>query len=137
LALIVGLALVLLLTLLVTLLSLGRFTMATLGLTGGFWVFALFAFLFVAYIFTWIIVGHLVGRRILARDGNYKTNKRGQFGYVVIGLLVLEVLRAVPVLGFILAFLVASFALGGLFLYWLERRRADKVPAEAQTAVSA
>lgn len=122
LALIAGLILVFLLTILFALASLGQLSSLVFGLTGSFLLFALFAFLFVVYVFTWIIVGHRLGRRLLARDGIFAINRWGQFRYVALGLLILEVLRAIPILGFILAFLVGAIGLGVLFLYRKARR---------------
>jgi cytoskeletal protein CcmA (bactofilin family) len=136
LALIAGLILVVLLTIAFGVVTFGQHTAAILGLTGGFYLFALFAFLFVAYIISWLIVGHLIGRALLSRLGGDAPDRAVQFIYVALGVVLLQALRAVPYLGFLVAFLVGTFALGALFVVWLERRRAGKVPAVAQPAAS-
>jgi len=41
-------------------------------------------------------------------------------------VILFQALRAVPILGFIVAFLVGTFALGALVLAWQERRRAGQ-----------
>lgn len=136
LALIAGLILVVFMTIAFGLVTFGQHTAAILGLTGGFYLFALFAFLFVAYIISWLIVGHLIGRALLSRVGGAAPGRAVQFIYVALGVILLQALRAVPYLGFLVAFLVGTFALGALFVVWLERRRAGKVPAVAQPAAS-
>lgn len=133
--LVVGLMLVVLLGILVGWLTFGRYTLAVVGLSGSLWLTALFAFLFFVYIVSWLIVGHLLGRGLLSRLGLAAPSRSMQFLYVTVGVILFEVLRAVPILGFILALLVGTFALGALFVAWQERRMAgtDKgAPLPAQ-----
>ncbi len=118
-----GLILVVLLAIIVNLITFGRYTAAILGLSAGFWVFALFLFLFFVYMVAWLVVGHLVGRGLLSRLGGPTPGRGMQFLYVVVGVILFQLLRAVPILGFILAFIVGTLALGALFVAWLERRR--------------
>lgn len=128
LALIGGAALVLLLTFIVGLVSLAQFGGMVLGLAGSILLLALFAFLFIAYILTWIIAGHLIGRRFLARADQDESRRRTQFLFVALGVAILLILRVIPVVGLIVAFLVATFGLGALYLYWRQRRQ----PAAAE-----
>jgi hypothetical protein len=118
-----------LLSFVVLILTLGQLSTVLFGLTGGFLLFALFAFLAVVTIVTWIVVGYVLGRRLLARDEGDPLRRRTQLLYVALGVLILEILRAVPFVGFIVAFLVTTFGLGAIFLYRLERRRLRKKAA--------
>jgi cytoskeletal protein CcmA (bactofilin family) len=126
LALVASLVLVGLITVVFGVITFGQLTAAILGLAGSLWLFALFAFLFFAYIISWLIVGHLLGGALLSRAGVSAPSRWIQFLYVALGVILFQALRAIPVLGFIVAFLVGTFALGALFVYWLERRRAGK-----------
>lgn len=134
-ALIGGLILVVLLAITVNLITFGRYTAAVLGLSASFWVFALFLFLFFAYMVAWLVVGHLVGRGLLSRLGGATPGRGMQFLYVVVGVILFQLLRAVPYLGFILAFIVGTLALGALFVAWLERRQASAAGKSALPAV--
>ena len=124
--LVAGLMLIVLLGFVVGLLTFGRYTLAIVGLSGSLWLLALFAFLFFVYMVAWLIVGHLVGRALLSRLGGASPGRPGQFLYVMVGVILFQALRAVPILGFIVAFLVGTFALGALVLAWQERRRAGR-----------
>jgi hypothetical protein len=126
LAIIVGSILTLLLTIIVALFSFDQFDFLAFGLAGSFLLFALFAFLVVAYILTWIFVGHRLGVRVLAREGVSETGRMAQFRYVALGVLLLQILHAIPVIGFILALLVGAWGLGALFVYWRNRRQPQK-----------
>ncbi len=126
LALIVGLVLIVLIAILFGIVTFGQYTAAVLGLTASAYLFALFAFLFFTYMVAWLVLGYVVGRLLLGRAKTGWPSKGAQFGYVVLGVVLFEVLRAVPVLGFILAFVVGSLALGAAFLYWQARRRVPK-----------
>ena len=125
-AVVAGLALVVLLTLLFGLITFGRYVLLILGLSGGFYLFAIAAFLFVAGVIAWLIVGHAISRTLLSRTSIDPASRMTQFLYVALGVVILQVLRAVPVLGFFVALLVGVLALGALFAGWLERRRAGK-----------
>ena len=124
LGLIVGLALIVLLTLLFAVITFGQYTAAILGLTIGAYVFALFAFLFFVYIMAWLVVGHLLGRLVLGQARTALPSRGAQFAYVLLGVLVFQGLRIVPVLDFVLAFFVGTFVLGAAFVWWLNRRPA-------------
>lgn len=122
-ALIVGLMLIALVTVLFSLVTFGQYTAAVLGLTLSFWLFALFAFLFFTYIIAWLIVGHWLGRALLSAAGLKSPGSLTQFLYVLLGVALFQAARAVPVLGFVLAFLVGTLALGAAFVHWLNARR--------------
>jgi len=130
-ALFVGLVLIVLLALLAWAVSLGQYTSAVLGLTVGFYLFTLFAFLFFVYIVAWLILGHWLGGAILNRLGLNPAGRLTQYAYVFLGVLFFQVVRAVPVLGTILAFVVGSLALGTALVGWLERRRRGKAVVTA------
>ncbi len=134
-ALIGGLILVVLLALLINLVTFGRYTAAILGLSASFWVFALFLFLFFVYMAAWLVVGHLVGRGLFSRLGGPAPGRAVQFLYVVVGVILFQLLRAVPYLGFILAFIVGTLALGALLVAWLERRQVVAANKAALPAV--
>ncbi|MBX7252122.1 MAG: polymer-forming cytoskeletal protein [Candidatus Promineofilum sp.] len=130
LALFVGVVLVVLITILFGVVTFGQYTAAVLGLTASAYVFGLFAFLFFTYIIAWLVVGHLVGRLLLGRGKTGRPSRWAQFAYVLLGVLLFQALRAVPVLSFVLAFFVGSLALGAVFIDWRSRRRAPKVIAQ-------
>lgn len=126
LALFVGVVLVVLITILFGVVTFGQYTAAVLGLTASAYVFGLFAFLFFTYIIAWLVVGHLVGRLLLGRGKTGWPGRWAQLAYVLLGVVLFQALRAVPVLGFVLAFFVASLALGAVFVSWRARRRPAK-----------
>ena len=118
----VGLVLIVGLTLLFAMVTFGQLTAAMLGLLVGLYLFALFGFLFFTYVIAWLVVGHLLGRLLFNR-ANRPVSRVAQFFYVLLGVLVLQALRLVPVLGFIVAFFVGTLALGAALVYWLDRGR--------------
>ena len=126
----VGLLLVVLLTVLLGLITFGQLTGWILGLTGGLLTFAFFLFLFFTYIVAWLVAGHIVGCAMLYRLGVRSDSRWVQFVYVLLGVLIFQALRLVPILGFVVAFFVSAVALGALFLYW--RRGSRTVPASPQ-----
>lgn len=134
---IAGLILIVGLTLLFAMVTFGQLTGAMLGLLVGLFLFALFGFLFFTYVVAWLIVGHLLGRLLFNR-ANRAVSRGAQFLYVIIGVLLLQALRLVPVLGFIVAFFVGTLALGAALVYWLDRRPAQALavapePMEAKS----
>jgi len=124
---IAGLILIIGLTLLFAMVTFGQLTAAMLGLLVGGFLFALFGFLFFTYVVAWLIVGHLVGRLLFNR-ANRPVSRGAQFLYVLIGVFVLQALRLVPVLGFIVALFVGTLGLGTVLVYWLNRRPVKALP---------
>ena len=118
----VGIVLIIGLTLLFAMVTFGQLTAAMLGLTVGTYLFALFGFLFFTYVIAWLVVGHLLGRALFNR-ANRPVSRIAQFFYVVLGVVLWQALRAVPVLGFIVAFFVGTLALGAVVVYWQDRHR--------------
>lgn len=119
---------VVLLTVLFGLLTFGELVGAVLTLSGSFLAFALFAFLFVAYLIAKIVVAYLVGRWILTRAGMEPSSRWVHLGYVALGALIYEILRAIPVAGWLLSLLVSLFGVGAIVSYWLTTRRKGEVP---------
>jgi hypothetical protein len=132
LAVLAGLFLIVLLTILFGLLTFGEFVGAVLALTGSLYAFLLSAFLFYAYIIAWLILGHLAGRWLLSRTGLNPARRLTQFLSVALGVLLFQLLRAIPVAGFLVALFVSIFALGALFTYWVDRRQATKPLSDKQ-----
>lgn len=130
LGLITGLFLVVLLTIIFGVITFGEFTGAILGLTGSLYAFLLFAFLFYAYVIAWLVVGHLIGHSLLANRLNI-TGRWPQFLAVALGVLLFELLRAIPIAGTLVALVVSFLALGALAVYWVDRRRPSKITSEA------
>ena len=58
------------------------------------------------------------------------------FGYLALGVFLYEVLRAIPILGGIVALVVILFGMGAMFLGWRERR-AEAVPVVEEKPVLA
>lgn len=119
---IAGIVLIVGLTLLFAMVTFGQLTAAMLGLLVSLYLFALFGFLFFTYVIAWLIVGHLLGRLLFNR-ANRPVSRLAQFFYILLGVVLLQALRIVPVLGFIVAFVVGTLALGAVVVYWLDRHR--------------
>ena len=132
---IAGVILVVGLTLLFAMVTFGQLTAAMLGLLVGLFLFALFGFLFFTYVVAWLVVGHLLGR-LLGNWANRPGSRVAQFLYVLIGVLLLQALRLVPVLGFIVALFVGTLALGAVLVYFVDRGRALKPPPPAATPIA-
>lgn len=122
----IGLVLIVGLTLLFAMVTFGQLTAAMLGLLVGLYLFALFGFLFFTYVIAWLVLGHLIGR-LLFNYRNRPAGRLAQFLYVLVGVVVWQALRVVPVLGFIVAFFVGTLALGAVLVYWLGRNRPASV----------
>lgn len=136
LAVLVGFFLVIAFTIVLGILTFGEFVGAVLALTGSLYAFLLSAFLFYAYIIAWLVLGHLVGRWVLSRTGMNPAGRITQFLYAALGVLLFQILRAIPVVGFLVALFVSLFALGALLTYWLDRRQQGKTPPVAETATT-
>jgi hypothetical protein len=92
--------------------------LSSLGL--AFWVFSLA----VGYL-SKIVVSFFVGELILGRLADTIWRR---FGAVVLGLIIYVLLIAIPVLGWVITFLVILFGLGAIVSYFIERRRAPSQP---------
>ncbi len=129
---IAGSILVILLTLIFGWLTFGQLTGAVLTLTGSFLAFALFAFLFAAYIVAKIVVGYEVGRWILTRlsIGSESTSRWMHVAYLALGAILYEMLRAIPVAGWLVALIVVVLGTGAMFDHWLSMRKVEKTPQQ-------
>jgi len=92
--------------------------LSSLGL--AFWVFTLA----VGYL-SKIVVSFYVGDLILGRMADTIWRR---LGAVVVGLLIFVLLIAIPVLGYVITFLVILFGLGAIVSYFIERRRMPSQP---------
>lgn len=124
-AIVAGGMLVVLLTAFFGVITFGELTGAVLTLSGSFLAFLFFAFLFVAYLVAKVIVGYFVGRWLLSRVDMDPASKWTQLAYVALGVLLYELLRAIPVAGWIISLLVTFFGVGVIMSYWLTKRRAS------------
>ena len=131
----VGLILIVGLTLLFAMVTFGQLTAAMLGLLVGLYLFALFGFLFFTYVIAWLVVGHLLGRLLFNR-ANRPVSWVVQFLCVLLGVVVLQALRAVPTFGVIVAFFVGTLALGAVLVYWLDRGRAAQPSPSVKTTTA-
>lgn len=129
LALIIGLALIVLLTIFFNLVTFGEVAFSILAITSSFLGFAFVAYLFVVYLLTKIIVSYWAGRLLLSRIEMNTASRWTHFGYLALGLLIFEVLRAIPVFGFVLSIVVMLFGLGVILAYLVDRRRHVEAPA--------
>lgn len=127
-AMIGGVALVILLTILFGVITFGELVGAVLTFTGGVLGFALVAYMTAAYVVAKLVVGYWAGRAILGRSGMNPASKWTQVAYLALGLLIFEALRAIPVAGFLIAALVMFFGLGAMLATWLDRRRGATAP---------
>ncbi len=92
--------------------------LSSLGL--AFWVFSLA----VGYL-SKIVVSFYVGELILGRLADTIWRR---FGAVALGLLIFVLLVAIPVLGWVITFLVILFGLGAIVSYFIEKRQASSQP---------
>jgi hypothetical protein len=129
LALLVGLALVVLLTLFFGFVTFGEMIMSILAITSSFLGFAFVAYLFAVYVISKLVVSYWAGRFILSRANMNPASRWTHFGYLALGLLVFEVLRAIPIFGFVLTVVVMLFGLGVMLALLVDRRRGVVEPA--------
>lgn len=136
---IAGGLLVILLTVVIGWITFGELTGAVLTLSGSFLLFALFTFLFMAYIVAKVVVGYTGGRWILTRFkvGSQSASRWLHVGYLALGVLIYEVLRAIPVVGWLVALLVVVTGVGAMFDYWLARRRQPQKAPQPMPAIAA
>jgi cytoskeletal protein CcmA (bactofilin family) len=92
--------------------------LSSIGL--AFWIFSLA----VGYL-SKIIVSFLVGELILGRLADTVWRRLGS---VVLGLIIFVLVASIPILGWVITFLVILFGLGAIVSYLLERRRAPMQP---------
>lgn len=120
----VGLILMIILAVIANVLTLGELTgsVITLGLAALF--FALVAFVFIATTVSQLLVSFLIGRAIWTRLSTGTGGRWTGLGSIALGAVIYEVLRAIPVLGFILAVVVMFFGVGAIYLYLRDRRAA-------------
>ena len=134
-ALIAGTILIILLTVFFGVVTFGQLVGAVLSISAGLLAVMLLAFMFVSYVLAKLIVAYWAGHLILSRATKDATSKGAQLGYLALGLLLFEVLRAIPAVGWLLSLLVMFLGLGVLFVVWLDRRRgtpaADQKPVVA------
>ncbi|KAA3642969.1 MAG: polymer-forming cytoskeletal protein [Chloroflexi bacterium] len=113
--------------------------MVTLGTLGGTAIqiggLSLGAVLAVAGLATWfitkIIFGYLVGAALLERMApDFFAGRWGNYAALVLGVLLYEIVRALPFLGELVAFIVILLGLGAIFL-WLREKRQTMQPATA------
>jgi hypothetical protein len=118
------------LAVIVNVITLGQFTGLAIALGFGTLFFALMAYIFVAYTVSQILLSYLVGRFVLTRVGVNDSGRWAGLAFIAVGALPYELLRAIPVLGFVLAAVVTFFGVGALYLYWRERRTPTLGPLE-------
>jgi hypothetical protein len=130
----VGVILLIILAVIVNVVTLGQFTGLTITLGFGALFFALMAYIFVAYTVSQVLISYLVGRFLMTRIGTNSAGRWAGLGFIAVGAIFYEILRAIPLLGFIMAAVVTFFGIGALYLYWRARRimpPLEKAPAPA------
>jgi cytoskeletal protein CcmA (bactofilin family) len=83
-----------------------------------------------------IVVTYLVGKMLVGRNRPEDVSLWLHFGYLVLGVFLYEVLRAIPILGAVVALVVILFGMGAMFLAWRERR-AEVAPVVEEKPVLA
>ena len=96
--------------------------LSSIGL--AFWIFSLA----VGYL-SKIIVSFLVGELILGRLADTVWRRLGS---VALGLIIFVLVASIPILGWVITFLVILFGLGAIVSYLLERRRAATQPQASE-----
>ena len=131
----VGIALVVILTGFFRLVTFGDMTAAVLTLSSSLLGFLLVAYLFVAYVVAKVVVGYWGGQFILSRTSMDPASNWTKLAFLALGMLIYEVLRAIPFFGFALAAVVMFFGVGVMCAYVLDWRRGElPVPPKMATA---
>jgi hypothetical protein len=79
-----------------------------------------------------VLVGYIAGSWLIkqmapsALEGRY-----GSFWAILVGVLLFELLRAVPFFGWLLGLVVVSFGFGAIVSRWYEGYRANRTAVEA------
>ena len=128
---IIGVLTLIILVALLSVVSLFGLTSTAIQL-GGLSIGAILAaFSLAAFFVTKIVFGYLVGAAILERTApDFFAGKWGAFTSLVLGVFLYEVVRALPLLGFIVAVMVILLGLGAIFL-WLRDKRQAMLPFAA------
>ncbi len=108
---------ILLLSLVGGLLTFGQLFQHILGLGGTGLALAVLAFVFVLALVTKAIVAYLGGQQILGRASPATLEARaGGFWALAVGALAYEILRVIPLLGWLLSIAVTLVGLGAIYL---------------------
>ena len=117
LALLIAVILLVMITILGGLVTFGQLTASIIGLGGASLGLAAIAFLFVVFSITKVIIAFWGGRLILSRvTPNIKSGWLMNFICLVLGALIYEILRAIPILGELLALVVILVGLGAIYM---------------------
>lgn len=102
-----------------------------LGVGGATLGFAISVFAFTLAVVSKIIVAYLGGRFILARVApQMEPGGWTDFWMLVLGVLIYEILRAIPVAGWLIGVVVTLAGLGAIWLVMREGRETAAIPAE-------
>jgi hypothetical protein len=127
---------ILALSIIFTLISLGGLSTATFGLGFASLGFAGVVFTMLVIYASKLVVAYLVGRWILKGIAPQSRAAQMPFWCLVIGILVYAILRSLPFVGWIFALIVILFGLGAIwlaFLSWRNQRKAgDSVQESAE-----
>ena len=129
---------VLVLAVVLGLLTFGQLLGDVLGIGGATMALAVALFVFLVSIVTKAIVAFLGGRLILDRlTPGSQSGWLNDFAALALGALIYEVLRAIPILGLVIAAIVILVGLGAIFVTIRERiqlRPAAGAPLPAEAA---
>ncbi len=119
-------------TVILGILTLGQLAASVIIIGLAVLAVAIVIFLLVATYFTLVIVSYWVGQKVLTQvKPELAQNK---YWVVCVGIAVLFILGAIPILGGLIKFLAAFFGLGALFLLgrtWWQNRRSPQTPVAA------
>lgn len=116
----------------VSFVTLGELTGLTLALSGT----AIGSFVLIvtilAYLVGKVLVGYVVGQWLLGQVApSVLDNRYGPFWAILLGVFLFELLRAVPLFGWMLGLVVVSFGFGAVVSLLYARYRASRMPVEA------
>jgi hypothetical protein len=117
---------------LVSFVTLGELTGVMMTLSGTTFGAVILAVTILAYLVGKVLVGYVAGSWLIkqmapsALEGRY-----GSFWAILVGVLLFELLRAVPFFGWLLGLVVVSFGFGAIVSRWYEGYRANRTAVEA------
>jgi hypothetical protein len=138
LAVVVAVIALVVLALLGGLVTFGQLLGDILGIGGATLGLAVALFIFVFSLVTKAIVAYLGGRLILTRlSAQTEPGWWTDFAFLALGALIYEILRAIPILGIIVAVIVTLVGLGAIYVALREKLRPTPPAAPVPTAEAA
>jgi cytoskeletal protein CcmA (bactofilin family) len=138
LAVVVAVIALVVLALLGGLVTFGQLLGDILGIGGATLALAVALFIFIFSLVTKAIVAYLGGRLILNRlSAQAEPSWWTDFAFLALGALIYEIMRAIPIVGIIVAVIVTLVGLGAIYVAFREKMRPTPPPASMPTVETA